>query len=578
MESDAGSQTAAPASSGSAGGASAAENAGVPMLPADTSSMADALVSALGLKDDEEAGGSGSGSGSGSHNLTQVLPPLTDSGMGPPDVADPEGFESGPNDSSDDEGIYANVADPDQMPPVQGDDEQQQRSASAGLEDGADAAAEADGDAEPERAGSSCEPGSSAMGSEDVAAVDGAEAAAAPDGDPRQKPPPNPRWARPGRPKSEKGRATPGFPSELLKLSTVMDFGQDGHLSHSRFRERKKPEEPKDKEGEGGKKGEGGDERSASQKAQRKAELEREKAERAEAKAAKAAEAAKAAAKAEKEREKERERKEREREKKEREKEEARKREEAAQEQHRKELEEARIAREQEREQLHKERLAKLEEKMAAQREAEEKEKRKAEEEKEKRRKLAERRETESQKQQVMERLAPCQQLLMLGFLPEEADLSVWSEFGTLANGQLEIRRSMVHRIIGSYELGRGLFACRDFAQNEIITVYGGELITSDEARSRKEDMSTQSRRYLMRISDSDFLVDGWQFAEGISDVVDEEGLFKPKVGSMLPQSLPFCGVARSSSSFPSFSSFPPRAAGVSALLVSSPVALCTRR
>ena len=34
---------------------------------------------------------------------------------------------------------------------------------------------------------------------------------------------------------------------------------------------------------------------------------------------------------------------------------------------------------------------------------------------KEERRKLAERRETESQKQQVMERLAPCQQLLMLG-------------------------------------------------------------------------------------------------------------------------------------------------------------------
>ena len=93
----------------------------------------------------------------------------------------------------------------------------------------------------------------------------------------------------------------------------------------------------------------------------------------------------------------------------------------------------------------------------------------------------------------------------MLGFLPEEADLSIWGDFGTLTNGQLEIRRSKVHRIIGSYELGRGLFACRDFAQNEIITVYGGELITSDEARLRKQDMSTQSRRYLMRISDSSF-------------------------------------------------------------------------
>ena len=32
--------------------------------------------------------------------------------------------------------------------------------------------------------------------------------------------------------------------------------------------------------------------------------------------------------------------------------------------------------------------------------------------------------------------------LLMLGFLPEEADLTVWSDFGTLTNGMLEIRES----------------------------------------------------------------------------------------------------------------------------------------
>ena len=143
-----------------------------------------------------------------------------------------------------------------------------------------------------------------------------------------------------------------------------------------------------------------------------------------------------------------------------------------------------------------------------------------AEEEKkeEKKEEKSSRRETEEQKQLVMERMQPLQQMLMLGFLPEEADLNVWSEFGTLTNGQIEIRESRVRKILGGYALGRGLFACRDFAQNELITVYGGELITTDEAKSRKDSKETQSRRYLMRISDSDFLVDGWQYAANISD------------------------------------------------------------
>ena len=132
--------------------------------------------------------------------------------------------------------------------------------------------------------------------------------------------------------------------------------------------------------------------------------------------------------------------------------------------------------------------------------------------------KKEQRRETEEQKLLVMERMQPLQQLLMLGFLPEEADLTTWSDFGTLTNGALEIRSSRVRKIIGGYALGRGLFACRDFAQNELITVYGGELITSDEAKVRKDDGQRQSKRYLMRISDSDFLVDGWQYAAGISD------------------------------------------------------------
>lgn len=83
--------------------------------------------------------------------------------------------------------------------------------------------------------------------------------------------------------------------------------------------------------------------------------------------------------------------------------------------------------------------------------------------------------------------------------------------------------------MIGDYALGRGLFAKRDFLPNELITVYGGELITTDEARVRKENRESQSRRYLMRISDSDFLVDGWQYASGIQETVGPDGVFLPK-------------------------------------------------
>ena len=94
------------------------------------------------------------------------------------------------------------------------------------------------------------------------------------------------------------------------------------------------------------------------------------------------------------------------------------------------------------------------------------------------------RRETVEQREAIMERLQPLQQLLMLGFLPEEADLSVWTSYGTVQNGWVEIRESRVERVLGEYAIGRGLFACRDFAMNELITVYGGELITAEEARS----------------------------------------------------------------------------------------------
>lgn len=132
------------------------------------------------------------------------------------------------------------------------------------------------------------------------------------------------------------------------------------------------------------------------------------------------------------------------------------------------------------------------------------------------------RRETEEQRLQVMESLGPVQQLLMLGCVPAEADQEVWKDFATLTNGKVEVRASRVPTVLGDYSVGRGLFACVDFAQNELITIYGGELITTEEARLRKDTRDSQSRRYLMRVSDSDFLVDGWHYALGIEETAKE--------------------------------------------------------
>lgn len=138
------------------------------------------------------------------------------------------------------------------------------------------------------------------------------------------------------------------------------------------------------------------------------------------------------------------------------------------------------------------------------------------------------RRESEAQKWEVMAGLEPVQQLLMLGSVPEMADQHVWNGFATVRNGDVQIRASRVEKIIGENAVGRGLFAMRDFAINEMITVYGGELITVEEAHQRKNKHGAQSHRYLMRISDSDFLVDGWHYASGISEKPGKGGIFLP--------------------------------------------------
>ena len=144
-------------------------------------------------------------------------------------------------------------------------------------------------------------------------------------------------------------------------------------------------------------------------------------------------------------------------------------------------------------------------------------------------RKMAPARERAEKGQQLPKHLDSHVQFLSCGSVPEEANPAFWSNFGTLANGGLEIRESKVKKVVGDYALGRGLFARREYAVDEIITVYGGELITREEANLRKEAHESLYGRYLLRISDSDFVVDGSQFASGIPDTPSgPDGCFFP--------------------------------------------------
>jgi hypothetical protein len=94
-----------------------------------------------------------------------------------------------------------------------------------------------------------------------------------------------------------------------------------------------------------------------------------------------------------------------------------------------------------------------------------------------------------------------------LGFR-EGMDLGChWYDYGTLANGQVDIRPSAVP---GG---GRGLFARVPFAKGACITVYSGEILTAAEAQQRAD------HSYIMRISDSSppTFVDGSFYSNGIT-------------------------------------------------------------
>ena len=109
--------------------------------------------------------------------------------------------------------------------------------------------------------------------------------------------------------------------------------------------------------------------------------------------------------------------------------------------------------------------------------------------------------------------------LLILGFVPPDKIINC----GTLRNGGVVIKQSTVEGA------DRGLFAGRAFAKGEAITVFGGQLRHMSE-KERCDPI------YTIRLSGSDFLVDGYSYAEGIAATADAHGLYFPRDGDQARQ------------------------------------------
>jgi hypothetical protein len=112
-----------------------------------------------------------------------------------------------------------------------------------------------------------------------------------------------------------------------------------------------------------------------------------------------------------------------------------------------------------------------------------------------------------------------------MGGDPPLSDKAAWMRCGTLSNGKLQIRKSTLVDVTDKDTPGRGLFANTNFKAGDIITVYGGRPIYQDEANKRK---STVAHRFMLRISDSTCIVDGSQFADGITRSASPGGRFHP--------------------------------------------------
>ena len=115
--------------------------------------------------------------------------------------------------------------------------------------------------------------------------------------------------------------------------------------------------------------------------------------------------------------------------------------------------------------------------------------------------------------------------LLLRGVAPAHQH-GTFATHGTLANGKVVIRRSSLVQVTNSPGLpGRGLFANTNFRVGDLITTYGGQPISLHTARLHKP---TESHRFMLRISDSDFVVDGGHFADGIQQTASPTGSYHP--------------------------------------------------
>lgn len=124
------------------------------------------------------------------------------------------------------------------------------------------------------------------------------------------------------------------------------------------------------------------------------------------------------------------------------------------------------------------------------------------------------------------ENIQPLQVLLELGFLPPELEAAAkkpskrrrnsekepasWSDWGSLLNRKVVVKQSRVPNS------GRGLFAGVSFRRGQVVTIYGGRLMTAREAENVNSD-------YLLRISGEGgkkecfYVVDGAHFASGLT-------------------------------------------------------------
>ena len=109
--------------------------------------------------------------------------------------------------------------------------------------------------------------------------------------------------------------------------------------------------------------------------------------------------------------------------------------------------------------------------------------------------------------------------------VPATAPGRGWTDWGNILNRKVVVRKS---ELPGA---GRGLFAGITFKPNDVITLYGGALLTERQAREKESEPGGHD--YMLRISAKDgsalAFVDGRQFSvDGLSQEPDADGYYLP--------------------------------------------------